>query len=220
MPIIAYSENGQFGDTIPSGLANWMFTTAEIVKDIRVQNADASSSVLQEWQAMECPPPLATKSVQVIGDCPPSGGSTDSVTTTVGPLVPCTWGQKDSFNSYCFTSTGLQARTGCIATAMAQVMRYWQYPSYYNWANMPLTSGNSDVANLMHDAGVSIKTTYGTEESGAYHADIDDALKNTFHYSTASDVGYDYQVVKQQLLIRQPVILSGPCSRALAARVR
>lgn len=209
MPIMAYSEYGQFGDTIPSGLANWMLTTTDIIKDIRVKNAAPSPSVLQEWQAMECPPPLATKSVQVIGDCPPSGGSTDPVTTSVGPLVPCTWGQKDSFNTYCFTITGLQARTGCIPTAMAQVMMYWRFPTYYNWANMPLTWGNSDVAHLMNAAGVSVAIKYGTEESGANHQDIDDALKNTFNYSSASDVAYDYLVVKQQLSLRQPVILSG-----------
>ena len=209
MPIMAYSENGQFGDTIPSGLANWMLSTADIIKDIRVQNADASPSVLQEWQAMECPPPLATKSVQAIGDCPPSGGSTDPVTTTVGPLLPCTWGQQDSYNTYCFTSTGLPALTGCVATAMAQVMRYWQYPAFYNWANMPNASGNSDVAHLMYDAGTSVATIFGTIESAAYHSAIDAALRNTFHYSTASNVAYNYLVVKQQLSLKQPVILSG-----------
>lgn len=209
MPIMAYSEYGQFGDTIPSGLANWMLSTADIIKDIRVQNADASPSVLQEWQAMECPPPLATKSVQVIGDCPPSGGSTDPVTTTVGPLLPCTWGENYSYNTYCKTIAGLQAVTGCVATAMAQVMMYWKFPTNYNWANMPMAYGNSDVATLMRDAGKSVGTTYGTIESAAYHSTIDTALKNKFHYSSANNVAYNYLVVKQQISLRQPVLLSG-----------
>jgi hypothetical protein len=86
----------------------------------------------------------------------------------VMPLVKTTWGQESYYNQLCpvNTVTQQQCLTGCVATAMAQIMKYWNYPaqgvgaySYndgpplfihnygnqfadfsattYNWANMP-----------------------------------------------------------------------------------
>lgn len=85
---------------------------------------------------------------------------------------------------------------GCVATAMAQVMKYWNWPdtgvgqhgydSYiygelsanfgataYDWANMPttLTSSSSAVqvnavATLMYHCGVAVEMGYGVEGSG------------------------------------------------------
>ena len=85
----------------------------------------------------------------------------------VGPLLTTQWFQKSPYNQLCPSST----MTGCVATAMAQVMKYWNYPAFgrgshsytddsgygiqsadfgntrYDWANMPnRLTGNSSAA--------------------------------------------------------------------------
>ena len=53
----------------------------------------------------------------------------------VAPLVQSKWDQGSESSAYCYNyytnfnlSTGFHYLTGCIATAMAQVMRYHQFP--------------------------------------------------------------------------------------------
>jgi len=98
--------------------------------------------------------------------------------------------------------------TGCVATAMAQVLKYWNYPSQgsgshsythatygllsadfgsttYNWTNMPnnVVSSNNSVATLMYHCGVSVEMDYSADGSGAYSGDVVPALVNYFNYS-------------------------------------
>lgn len=51
--------------------------------------------------------------------------------SAVTPLVKTQWDQESPYNSECWLILGsekLQCPTGCVATAMAQVMNYFQYP--------------------------------------------------------------------------------------------
>ena len=83
-------------------------------------------------------------------------------TDVIEPLITTKWGQREPYNSKCPTYKGQQCPTGCTAVAMAQVMRYHQYPTgttksiipayttqtyrfrmpslpitTFNWSNMP-----------------------------------------------------------------------------------
>lgn len=49
-------------------------------------------------------------------------------TTVVEPLITSKWGQREPYNSLCPSLYGIQTPTGCTATALAQVMRFHQYP--------------------------------------------------------------------------------------------
>ena len=49
-------------------------------------------------------------------------------TTVIEPLLHCTWSQGTPYNDQCPIYKGEHCVTGCIATAMAQVMYYWRYP--------------------------------------------------------------------------------------------
>lgn len=52
-----------------------------------------------------------------------------SATAPIAPMVPTAWSQKYPFNSLMpVLSSGSNASVGCVATAMAQVMRYWRWP--------------------------------------------------------------------------------------------
>ena len=115
----------------------------------------------------------------------------------VSPLIQTTWNQSPYYNDLCPYDNNYNEYTvtGCVATAMAQVLKFWNYPatgsgfhSYndpnygtqsadfgsttYDWTNMPmeLTSSNTAVATLMYHCGVSVDMTYGVAETGGSSA--------------------------------------------------
>ncbi len=49
--------------------------------------------------------------------------------TPIEPIIKTHWGQKKPYNLETPTIDDQHCVTGCVATAMAQVMKYWQYPS-------------------------------------------------------------------------------------------
>ena len=46
----------------------------------------------------------------------------------IEPLIQTTWGQELPYYLMCPVYRGEYSAVGCVATAMAQVMKYWQYP--------------------------------------------------------------------------------------------
>lgn len=48
--------------------------------------------------------------------------------SAIEPLIKTVWDQGRPFNNECPSLNGRQCVTGCVATAMAQVMNYWEYP--------------------------------------------------------------------------------------------
>lgn len=50
--------------------------------------------------------------------------------TTVGPIVMTKWDQSYPWNLFCPEGDGGRTIVGCVATAGAQIMRYWRHPSY------------------------------------------------------------------------------------------
>ena len=46
----------------------------------------------------------------------------------VDPLIKTNWGQEIPYDLQCPVYQGEYCVVGCVATAMAQVMKYWQYP--------------------------------------------------------------------------------------------
>ena len=55
-----------------------------------------------------------------------------TVVKTVGPLITSTWGQELPYYLQCPVYQGKYCVVGCVATAMAQVMKFWQYPQSSN----------------------------------------------------------------------------------------
>ena len=107
------------------------------------------------------------------------------------------WDQREPYNGLCPLDGVTRCPTGCVATAMAQIMKYYQYPaqgagsgyytvgsltrkhrvtinSTYDWANMRKSYGRTSGANqvkavqqLMYDAGVAVQMNYGKDGSSA-----------------------------------------------------
>ncbi len=56
--------------------------------------------------------------------------STDADTREpVAPLLTTVWNQSTPFNDNCPFDGDRRAPTGCLATALAQIMNYWEYPA-------------------------------------------------------------------------------------------
>ncbi len=135
--------------------------------------------------------------------------------TTVAPLLTCIWDQDAPFWNQCPTYRNQNCYTGCVATAMAQVMYFWKYPntlpalpayttsSYrisvaalpgttLDWNNMKdsytssyTTDQASAVATLMRYCGQSCDMDYGPDGSGAYSDDQLDGMK-LFGYNSGA----------------------------------
>lgn len=170
------------------------------------------------------------------------------VVDVVSPLIKTKWGQSKSndkynidYNAYNYyvTETGSACNqhcpTGCVATAMAQIMNYWKYPVYqlsygsrqFDWCNMPdslsITHPNyikerDAVAWLMRRCGIEVDMDYcmdGDCQSGAYTKDARKALDERFGYNGA-DLRRKFwhqrtwcDDVKHDLDNRWPILYSG-----------
>lgn len=81
-------------------------------------------------------------------------------TMAVSPLLTTTWDQGSSitpsYNYYCPTSGGSTAITGCVATAMSQVMRYHNHPAYGNGSHSYSEAANYDANNVLTTASYGV----------------------------------------------------------------
>lgn len=132
---------------------------------------------------------------------------------TIAPLVTTAWAQRTPYNDLCPEyASGKRAVTGCVATAMAQLMNYHQWPvaateaipeykdgygmyheslnaTTFDWGNMlddysggETAEQNTAIATLMQYCGYSVQMNYGPS-SGANMFRVADALKKYFDYN-------------------------------------
>ena len=139
----------------------------------------------------------------------------------VQPLLTTTWNQDWPYNYYAPACqsywTNNHCYAGCVATAMSQVMKYWNWPetgvgehsysssSYggtlsanfgnttYEWSIMPnsVTSANAGglaVALLMYHCGIAVDMDYAPDGSGAHTEDVADALITYFRYGACANM--------------------------------
>ena len=184
-PVLGYSTTSNFKlpTSVQSNLNFWLNKYATSINSVKIKGVVANVKATSEWA-------VYLNNTQLNNRTQGSGALTG--TPVVAPLVKTTWNQSPYYNALC---PGASV-TGCVATTMAQIMKYWSYPAHgtgsssytqnpnannypsqsanygitaYNWANMPLNvnSANSDVATLMYQAGVSVKMHYDPSGSGA-----------------------------------------------------
>ena len=178
-PILAYSETGQFRtDNQPANLKVWLNGYNKQIKRAEQDGLVAPESIQQEWKNLR------------------KGARKAQATEVVAPLIKTGWDQDAPFWNLCPKKSGTNCYTGCVATAMAQVMNYWQWPvkgtgshsvtvsgtkytvnfgnTTYDWANMldrydtgsPTNAQKNAVATLMYHCGVACDMEYGTADEG------------------------------------------------------
>ena len=108
-PILAYSTTGAFPtENIPPQVQVFLQQYVDMVEYARGHNLPQHP----DWKRQ--------------GSQAKEGGG-------VGPLLTTAWGQYYPYNTLCpddpIADPPIQCVTGCAATATAQIMRYWQWPS-------------------------------------------------------------------------------------------
>jgi hypothetical protein len=137
-PILAYSDNNMFPlDTLmPLGVTNWMQTQMTIIDSLRDKHSLQSAGVKKLWTNVILPgnetttTNLKNEPIEDPNDC------TGSYSIIKGPLLTTTWNQGCVYNEQCPSGCDLNIcyhkPTGCVATAMAQVLKYWHNGTTYN----------------------------------------------------------------------------------------
>jgi hypothetical protein len=229
-PILAFSDTNTFsstpGEIIPP-IQDWIKGEKEQVDYVIDHNYIQSKNVKLEWEkvtANNATQIKHTKTSNETGGVSGAPGQSEyncpDTTIEKGPLMTTYWGQLTGYNNLIpydcpLTHNNIgKAPTGCVATAMAQIMRYFHKPNTYNWGNMQDWSygiyTTYDIQLLMKDAGSAVHMNYGCTESSAYARDIVPALKNTFGYSSASyTTTYNSNIITSNLNANKPVILCG-----------
>jgi len=119
-PVIGYSTESRFPtDFSKIGLNEWLGRWSTELHYVKQHNVIASPLASAHWAAYrQGVAPAAVKSGSVTPFCPTTWDQNTEYQT--GPNL---------YNNFCPGGSGTnQAVTGCVATAMAQIMRYWNYP--------------------------------------------------------------------------------------------
>ena len=196
--VLGYSEQGRFDiNSLPDNFRNWLLNYQEEIEYLYQLPEDIFS----------------------VTDNNAFARTSVAFATTVSPLLKNTvWDQHSPFNDMCpmiSTSSGDQrAVTGCVATAMAQIMYSHKWPSSgtgninyvtrtkklsidvdfvnttYDWANMS-PYYNSSSTQVQKDAIATLMYHCGAsvqmdydESSSAYSRDAGIALINHFGYDS------------------------------------
>ena len=81
-------------------------------------------------------------------------------TITKSPLlISSIWGQERPFNDYCtitYNNNNIQCVTGCIATALAQIMNYYKYPKCGTGSVSYDVNYNNSLINFSEDFSQSV----------------------------------------------------------------
>jgi hypothetical protein len=189
IPILAYSDSGNFNiANIPPTLNEWIEGYKKEMISILTNDIKATDEIEKLWNIQNTE----------------RNSNTTLTTNSVLPLlVTIAWGQGDNpsypkYKDKCPRDANGISVTGCVATAMAQIMKKWNYPSTgsgfhsyihpiygplnsnfatwaYQWASMPdqLNSTSTptqidEVAHLMSDCGISVNMDYSPNVSNSF----------------------------------------------------
>lgn len=201
-PVLAYSNESDFQTkNLPPNVNWWINGYVSQIEAVKRENIPSTPETHQAWAHY------------LSNDFVPQ-----PLTLLLNPILPTKWDQGCYYNDSCPAATGgpcNRVYVGCVAVAMAQIMKYHGYPttgqnshSYYhvsygtqkanfgattyNYSSMPNTvsAANPEVARLLYHCGVSVEMNYGTSGSGASSADARTAFINYFKYSNSTISDY------------------------------
>lgn len=209
--ILGYSDRGHLNyDEMPCNLKSWLGYYEEAIKAIP---ADLKPSKAATRGAREAVSPLLMKNGREI-----------------------LWYQGPPFNDYCPASPedpNEKSVTGCVATAMAQVMYFYEWPNKlpaldaYTYNDTVTVSaleaktmnwnGEDELRWLSRYCGQSVQMIYGKDGSSATDGTASAAMVNHFQYDKAEHTvhrdAYDAdtwdELMYKELIAGRPVIYAG-----------
>jgi len=198
IPVLGYSLEGSYtGESMPPAFDAWMEGYKLQISDLAARNIQPTGEILQQWSDL----------INYNPDLQQNPGNV----TQVSPLLSSTWDQGARYNELCPEDAGGPGGhvwSGCVATAMSQVINYWRYPlqgigshgyysdygylfvnfgesTYdYNQMNNNIAGeDNYEMAEIQYHCGVAVDMMYSPGGSGAYSWDAVEVLEENFGYS-------------------------------------
>lgn len=192
-PVLAYSYEDQFDlENIAPATRLWIDKYLEQFDLIELNSIESSEIIKSAWRTYYENETLNTKN-----------------TKGVPTMLTTKWNQDYPYNYYCpFHPQGPGDRVyaGCVATAMAQVMKFWNYPetgrgtheyfwgdyftvdfeaTTYHWDSMTNsinTLSRNSIAELIFHCAVSVDMDFSPDGSGSSITNAFFALKQYFRY--------------------------------------
>ena len=124
IPILGYSGTRNcVGGALPDNILSWLGYYDGTIGAAVLNGEEATQEIAEQWNDLRS------------GNLP----EPQSI-TAVSPLIATTWDQSEPFNNLCPGTGSNKAVVGCVATAMAQLMKYYNWPttgtgSYSYYAN-------------------------------------------------------------------------------------
>ena len=132
-PVLGYSTSRAFPEgIIPAHIMSFYNDLASQI-EAAIEAGVYDVAIASEWQQLTARAELSFFNFQ------------SSISDSVGPLLTTTWDQGQYYNALCpedANGPAGHALTGCVATAMAQIINYWGYPVHghgihsYNVSNL------------------------------------------------------------------------------------
>ena len=175
LPVVGFSATSPVSQNLPCGLRVWLRERDNEIAEAIARGEAGSKVVSDAWQSLVANTPLYAPSAVV-----------------VSPMVATRWDQSPYYNQQCpyDNSHGSRVVTGCVATAMAQIMKFWSHP-LQGTGSHAYTSAN--YGSLSADFG---STTYAwsmmpnTLSATSTSAQVDAVAKLMFHCGVAVDMNY------------------------------
>lgn len=178
-PVLGYSTSGKFpSDSLPSNLKYWL---SQCVGQMKAYKENGLTAKLMS------DPTFTTK----------------TSSTFISPMISTVWNQDRPFNDRCPLDGTTRSASGCVATAMAQIMKYYNYPTTGTGSNSYKSStlkvtcsanfGNttylwSNMVNNYND----LTTTTAAQDSAVatltYHCGVSVNMDYTKDSSSAYDI--------------------------------
>lgn len=162
----------------------------------------------------------------------------------ISPLLTTLWNQDAPYNGQCPLQGSARTHTGCTATALAQVMKYHEWPAeqttvipayttstvqiyvpelaptVFRWSEMHddyhYTDYASAVAELMRYCGQALQSDFTSGSTSAYLTDVPDVLKTYFGYDPHMEFLYqaNYPISEWEDLIYAELAAGRPVLHA------
>lgn len=215
--ILGYSDQGVIdANNIPENLQFWLQMYADEMRregEWRKANGENGKKTIQRKAKTE-----------------------DTSYPTIDPIMTTTWGQGVPYNNKCPKVNGKSSVTGCVATAIGQIMCTHKYPtmgigshSYtteskklkvsadfgattYDWANM-LPHYRDGYTDIQADAVATLLHHVGVAADMDYTPDGSGTISSTALAGLAEYFGYDRAInVQMKDYIKEEVILQSIAS--------
>jgi len=182
-PIIGYSTESSFYTAhIPESLEDLLDDYAREIEQIVTEISDNERSMTNEWRQLL------------------SNNMPESNRSSVGPLLTTLWNQNYPYNILCpEDAAGPHGHTyaGCVATAMAQILRYWSHPTNgmgshsYNSNNSAAGYGNYGTLSAnFSTANYDYSQMPNSINANSPQNQINEVAKLIYHCGVAVDMMY------------------------------